>query len=54
MKITEINFNGEEYETTEENIALIKNNMSMEKNYRIEFEKEQETGLVFRAVINER
>ena len=54
MKITEINFNGEEYEATEENITSIKNNMNMEKNYRIEFEKNQDTGLIFRAVINER
>ena len=54
MKITELNFNGQEYEATEENIASIKNNMSMEKNYRIEFEKDSDTGLIFRAVINER
>lgn len=54
MKITEINFNGEEYESTKENITSIKDNMNMEKNYRIEFEKESDTGLIFRAVINER
>ena len=28
-KITEINFNGEEYEATEENISSIKDNMNM-------------------------
>lgn len=54
MKIKQINFNGEEYEVTEENISSIKDNMNMEKNYRIEFEKDQDTGLIFRAVINER
>ena len=54
MKITELNFNGEEYEATGENITSIKNNMNMEKNYRIEFEKDSDTGLIFRAVINEK
>ena len=54
MKITEINFNGQEYEVTEENITSIKNNINMEKNYRIEFEKDSDTGLIFRVVINER
>lgn len=54
MKITEINFNGEEYEATEENISSIKDNMNMEKSYRIEFEKDSDTGIIFRAVINEK
>lgn len=54
MEIKQINFNGEEYEVTEENISSIKNNINMEKNYRIEFEKNQDTGLIFRTVINEK
>ena len=54
IKITELNFNGQEYEATEENITSIKNNMNIEKNYRIEFEKDSDTGLIFRAVINEK
>ena len=53
-KITEINFCGEEYEASEQNIAFIKEDINLEKTYRIEFEKEQDTGLIYRVVINER
>lgn len=51
-KIKEINFNGEEYEATEENIALIKQEISTEKKYSIEFENEE--GAIYRVIINER
>ena len=53
-KITEINFCGEEYEASEQNIAFIKEDINLEKTYRIEFEKDQDTGVIYRAVINER
>ncbi len=53
-KIKEINFNGEEYEATRENISFIKQEISTEKNYKIEFEKEENTGAIYRAVINEK
>ncbi len=53
-KIEEINFNGEEYEATRENISFIKQEISTEKNYKIEFEKEENTGAIYRAVINEK
>ena len=53
-KIKEINFNGEEYEATRENIALIKQEISTEKNYKIEFEKDENTGAIYRVVINEK
>lgn len=53
-KITEINFCGEEYEASEQNIAFIKEDINLEKTYRIEFEKEQDTGVIYRVVINER
>lgn len=57
-KIKEINYNGEEYEATEQNIKLIKEEIDKEieneKNYRVEFEKDQDTGLIYRAVINEK
>lgn len=53
-KIKEINFNGEEYEATRENIAFIKEEISTEKNYKVEFEKDENTGLIYRAVINEK
>lgn len=53
-KIKEINFNGEEYEATEQNITFIKEDINIEKNYRVEFEKDQDTGIIYRAVINEK
>lgn len=53
-KIKEINFKGEEYEATKENIALIKQEISTEKNYKIEFEKDENTGAIYRAIINEK
>lgn len=53
-QITEINFCGEEYEASEQNIVFIKEDVDLEKNYRIEFEKNQDTGGIYRAVINER
>lgn len=53
-QIKEINFNGEEYEATEQNITFIKEDVNTEKNYRVEFEKDQDTGIIYRAVINEK
>lgn len=53
-KINEINFNGQEYETTEENITLIKSEVNTEESYRVEFEREENTGLIYRAVINKK
>lgn len=53
-KIEEIHFNGEEYEATEQNITFIKEDINIEKNYRVEFEKREETGIIYRTVINEK
>lgn len=53
FKIEEINFNGEEYEATQQNIASIKEELYTGSEYRVEFEKEPETGAIYRAVINE-
>ena len=53
-EIKEINYNGEEYEESEQNITLIKGEIDTEKSYRVEFEKDQDTGLIYRAVINEK
>lgn len=53
-KIEEINFKGEEYEATRENIALIKQEISTEKIFKIEFEKDENTGAIYRVVINEK
>ena len=51
-QIKEINFNGEEYEVNGQNIAGLKEEVVAENYYRVEFEKDQETGLIYRAVIN--
>ncbi len=51
-QIKEINFNGEEYEVNGQNIAAIKDEVVAESYYRVEFERDQETGLIYRAVIN--
>ncbi len=51
-KIEEINFDGQEYEVTEQNITLIKSNINVEDSYKVEFEKNQDTGLIYRIVIN--
>ncbi len=51
-QIKEMNFNGEEYEVNGQNIAALKEEVIAENYYRVEFERDQETGLIYRAVIN--
>lgn len=51
-KIKEINFNGNEYEATKENIAFIKEDIETGSAYKVEFEKDPDTGAIYRAVIN--
>ena len=53
-KIEEINFDGEEYEVTEQNITFLKSSINVDDAYRVEFEKDSNTGLIYRAVINKR
>lgn len=53
-KIEEINMDGEEYEVTEQNITFLKSNINVDDAYRVEFEKDSNTGLIYRAVINKR
>ena len=53
-KIQEINMDGEEYEVTEQNITFLKSSINVEDAYRVEFEKDIDTGLIYRAVINKR
>ena len=36
------------------NIVFIKEEIDPQKSYRVEFEKDQDTGLIHRAVINEK
>ena len=53
-KIKEINFEGQEYDASEQNITFVKSDIDMSKNYRVEFEKDQDTGIIYRVIINER
>lgn len=54
MKMKEINFDGEEYDITEQNITLLKSNINVEDLYKVEFEKDENTGLIYRAVVNKK
>ena len=51
-QIKEINFNGQEYDATTQNIAFLKEDIKTDSYYKVEFEKDQNTGLIYRAVIN--
>lgn len=53
-KIEEVNLNGEEFEVTEQNITLMKSSINVEDDYKIEFEKDSNTGLIYRTVINKK
>ena len=50
--IEEINFNGEEYEVNQQNIAALKDEIVAENYYKVEFEKDPDTGVIYRVVIN--
>ena len=53
-EIKEINYNGEEYDVNQQNVTFIKSDVAVDKYYRVEFEKDQDTGVIYRAVINEK
>ncbi len=53
-QIKEINFNGEEYEVNQQNIAALKEEVVAENYYRVDFERDSETGLIYRVVISPR
>ena len=54
-KIKEINFNGEEYsEITMQTITALKDEIKVEDGYKVEFEKDESTGAIYRAVINKK
>ena len=53
-KIKEINYNGEEYEVTEQITSSLKDNIENDAEYRVEFERDENTGVIFRAVINKK
>lgn len=53
-KIKEIHFNGEEYEVTDQNLVTIKDEIELETAYRVEFERNENSGLIYRAVINKK
>ena len=52
--IEEIHFDGSEYEVNKQNITLIKSSIEPDSYYRVEFEKEENTGKIYRVVINKK
>ena len=54
LMITEINFNGEEYDVNEQTVTMLKEEVKTDVDYRVEFEIDSNTGLIYRAVINEK
>lgn len=52
--IKEIHFDGNEYEVNNQNITLIKSSIETESYYRVEFEKDENTGKIYRVVINKK
>ena len=53
-KIKEIHFDGQEYEVTDQNITLLKSSVETETAYRVSFERDEDTGVIYRAVINKK
>lgn len=52
--IKEIHFDGQEYEVTDQNITFLKSSVETETAYRVEFERDEDTGLIYRVVINKK
>ncbi len=52
--IKEIHFDGEEYDVNSQNLKLIKTSIETESYYRVEFEKDENTGIIYRVVINKK
>ncbi len=53
-KIKEVHFDGEEYDVTDQNITILKSNVETETAYRVAFEKDEQTGIIYRVVINKK
>lgn len=53
-KIKEIHFDGSEYEATEQNILLVKSSIEPNSYYKIEFERDSNTGIIYRVVITKK
>ena len=53
LKIEEINFGGQEYDVNEQNITFLKQDLQVDGTYRVEFERDEDTGAIYRVVINE-
>ena len=53
-KIKEIHFDGSEYEATEQNILLVKSSIEPNSYYKIEFERDSNTGMIYRVVITKK
>lgn len=54
LKVTEINYLGEELEANVQNLNFVKSEIDTQKAYKVEFEKDSNTGIIYRVIINER
>lgn len=55
FKIEEINFNGQEYkDITEQTIKGLRDEIAVEDGYRVSFERKEDTGVIYRVVINKK
>lgn len=52
--IKEINYNGEEMEVNKQTIAVLKGEISTEDAFRVEFEKDENSGRIYRVVISKK
>lgn len=53
-QIKEINFNGEEFDVNKQTIAMLKEEISIEDHFRIEFERDENSGRIYRVVISKK
>ncbi len=51
LEVKEIHFNGTEYDTSKDNLDKISSQIDLEAKYKVEFEKEEDTGKIYRAII---
>lgn len=52
--IKEINLNGKEYQVNKQTLALMKEEIAIEDYFKVEFEKYEDTGKIYRVVINKK
>lgn len=54
VQIKEINFDGKEYQVNKQTLSMLKEEISVEDYFKVEFEKYEDTGKIYRVVINKK